>query len=224
MKVLTQDQYSPEWWNARRGLPTSSQFSRICTPSKGEYIAQASGYMHELIASLYDPSYGEVDDYKSAAMKNGTIMEPEARRFYEFERDAKVDDVGLCCTDDSKLGASPDGLVGDDGCLEIKSPLHKTQVAYLLDGDLPREYRCQVHGHLIVTGRDWCDFISYARGLPHLLVRVTPGSFTDSLRECLDQFCDEYAKAREQFASMYGPPPDFGVDLHEDIDNDHILF
>lgn len=217
MRILTADQYSPQWWDARRGIPTSSQFSRICTPAEGGYSGQADGYIHELIASLYDPTYGVVEDYQSAAMKNGTILEPEARRFYEFERGHPVQEVGLCVTDDGRVGASPDGLVGEDGALEIKSPMHKTQVAYLLDGGLPLKYRCQAHGHLIVTGRDWCDFLSYAQGLPHLLVRIEPDEFTDKLRACLEQFCDELAQARETFAKKYGPPPSVADEVAEEI-------
>lgn len=218
MKILSDTQYSPEWWNARRGLPTASNFGRIITPARGDYSKQAEGYIYELIASLYDPNYGVVEDYQSAAMRNGTILEPEARRFYQFSRGVRVQEVGLCVTDCGRFAGSPDGLCGDDGCLEIKSPLHKTQVEYLLRGELPTEYRAQVHGHLIVTGRDWCDFLSYAQGLPELLVRVTPDDFTASLRESLERFAGEYDAAKARMFDQYGPPPAFEpVTVGDDI-------
>lgn len=206
MKVVTAEQYSSEWWLARRGVPTASRFKDICTPAKGEYSKSAAGYICELIADRFDPDYGLIDDYQSAAMKNGTYLEPEARRYYEFDRGVEVEQVGLCMDDDGRYGCSPDGLAGD-GCLEIKSPLHKTQVKYLIDGQIPTEYKPQVHGHLIVTGRDWCDFLSYAQGLPHLLVRVLPDEYTEALRVCLDQFWDEYQTAWVKIRSVCGAEP-----------------
>ncbi len=209
MKIATAEQYTPEWWSARRGIPTASKFSTFCTPVEGKYSQSktAHGYMCELIASLYDPEYGIVEDFQTAAMRNGTILEPEARRFYEFDRGVKVEQVGLCITDDGRYGSSPDGLPGD-GCLEIKSPIGKTQVDYLLAGVLPNAYKPQVHGHLLVTGRPWCDFLSYSPGLPELLVRVEPDAYTAKLGACLDQFCEELAEAISQIKAMVGPPPD----------------
>eukprot|EP00752_Nemacystus_decipiens_P016734 g14972.t1 len=198
---------NPEWWQARRSVPTASRFSDICTPARGDYSESAGPYICELIADRLDPDYGLVEDYQSAAMRNGTILEPEARRFYEFDRSVKVEQVGLCMDDYSRFGCSPDGLCGDDGCLEIKSPMHKTQVKYLIDGGLPSEYKPQVHGHLVVTGRQWCDFLSYAQGLPHLLIRIVPDDYTDKLRACLNKFWDEYQAAWEKITAMRGPVP-----------------
>ncbi len=80
-------------------------------------------------------------------------MEAEAVAWYELQRDVTVQRVGFVLRDNEKVGASPDGLVGEDGGLELKCPLPKTQVARLLDGELPAEYRPQVHGALLVTGR-----------------------------------------------------------------------
>jgi hypothetical protein len=159
-------QYSPEWWSIRRGVPTCSEFGRIITPATGKLSGQATGYAAELLGQMVDPYYGAADDYVSAAMKNGTIMEPEARAWYEFDAGAPVQQVGFCLTDDGRFGGSPDAMVGDDGCLELKSPTAKTQVLYLYAGKLPDEYKPQVHGHLVVTGRKWCDFVSYDSRMP----------------------------------------------------------
>ena len=201
MRVVDCKQYSPEWWDVRCGMPTASAFDRICTPAKGEYSKAAAGYIAELIADRYDPMYGVYEDYQSDAMRAGHALEPEARRFYEFDREVDVKEVGFCVTDDGRFGASPDGLPGD-GALEIKSPTHKTQVQYLLAGGLPNEYKPQCHGHLIVTGCDWCDFLSYAAGLPKLLVRVVPDDYTDKLRDCLNRFHDEYIAALEKIRAL----------------------
>lgn len=205
MKRYDFDQYSDAWWRVRRGVPTASEFGRIITPAKGTLSASALGYAAELVGQFVDPGYGVEETYVSAAMRNGTIMEPEARDWYEFDAGETVERVGFCTTDDGRFGCSPDALVGGDGCLELKSPTAKTQVLYLLAGTLPDEYRPQVHGHLIVTGRKWCDFVSYYRGLPTFRIRVTPDAFTDSLRDCLEKFWTTYQQVRA--AVPVAPPP-----------------
>lgn len=191
MRVINCEQYSTEWWEARRGIPTASAFDRIITAKTGKLSAGALGYAFELVADLAqlgpEPWLNE-PGYESAAMKRGTQTEHEARRFYEMERDVDVQRVGFCITDAGDAGCSPDGLVGESGGLELKCPLLKTHVGYLYRGGLPDEYKPQVHGSLIVTGREWWDFLSYAPGLPPLLVRVEPDDYTESLRHCLAEF------------------------------------
>ena len=218
MKIVTETQYSSSWWAARRGLPTSSNFGKIITPAKGELSKQAEGYACELVAQLYDPYYGEVEDYQSAAMKNGTILEPEARAFYEFERNAEVNEVGLCVSDCGRYGGSPDGLIGDDGCLEIKSVEGKTQIGYLEKGVLPTAHKVQCHGHLVVTGREWCDFFSYSPGLPPFLVRVFPDGYTYKVKSSVENFCDSLDVLRAKIAKMKAPP-----DLAEEPDESDVV-
>lgn len=192
MHVINCAQYSPEWWAARRGVPSSSNGDKIITPKTGEFSSQATGYACELIGDRYDHYYGEHDEYATAAMKNGSIMEPESRRFYEFERDCEVQQVGFVLSDDKRFGCSPDSLCGEAGGLELKNPQTATHVRYLIDGGLPLAYRPQVHWSLIVTGREWWDFLSYSAGLPPLLVRVVPDDFTEKLRGCMEQFWTLY--------------------------------
>ena len=200
-------QYTPEWWSVRRGIPTASNFHRIMMPAKRQLSTQASGYAYQLIGDLYDYHYGPRDEFATAAMRNGTQMEPETRRYYEMERDCDVRQVGFCTTDDGRFGASPDALVGDDGVLELKTPTHATQVAYLIAGTLPTEYATQVHGQLIVTGRKWADFMSRAAGLPPLLVRVEPDDYTEALRKCLEDFHTILDGTRQLIAAMLDPVP-----------------
>lgn len=198
-------QYSPEWWELRRGLPTASQFHRIMTPTKRNYASGVTGantYINELLADLYDPWYGQREDYQTAAMRQGHVMEPEARRWYEAAVETRVRHGGFFVTDDGRFGASPDGLVGDNGVLEVKSPQLKGQIAVLRGGVIPPQHLVQCHGHLICSGRTWCDYLSYCRGLPHLYVRVTADDYTDALRKCLDRFADELAAARERIESI----------------------
>lgn len=193
MKVLDCQQYDPAWWEARRGVPTASQFSRFFTPKTEKLGTGAITYAHELIAQKYDLDYGLENEPKSAAMRHGTDMEPETRRWYEFVRDKKVMEVGFCLTDDGRFGASPDGVMPDENRgFECKRPLAHTQVKYLLDGGLPVEYKAQVHGGLIVTGYERWDFLSYYPGLPPLLVTVEPDAFTERLRKGMDDFWEIY--------------------------------
>lgn len=192
------EQYSSDWWKTRQGIPTASDFSSIVTPAKWEFAAAARGYAAQLVADTFDPYYGLRDNNATKEMWAGTLAEPEHRMFYESLRDLDVEQVGFCLTDDGRFGCSPDGLVGEDGGLEIKRPQPATQVKYLLDGGVPLDYLPQVHGSLIVTGRQWWDFLSLCPGLPPLLVRVEPDGKTEQLRGHLERFWEVYQDIKEQ--------------------------
>ena len=213
MKVFTFDQYTPEWWAARRGVPTASEFNKVMTPKKMELAAAAEGYIHRLIGDRLDPHYPRVSEYVSPAMQQGSDREKESRDWYEMERGLDVRKVWFCLSDDGRFGASPDGLVGDDGTLELKNPQPDTQVRYLLSDAngpvlLPDEYLCQVHGQLIVTGRAWVDFLSYCPGLPSFLVRVYPNEFTARLAEALETFWPLYQAAWKRIQALDGRAAD----------------
>jgi len=196
MKIIDCEQYSVEWWQAKKGVPSASNFDRILTAKTGKASAQAEDYIAELIADLHTDLLPERAELAGTrAMRNGLELEPEARRWYALVRDVDVQRVGFCVTDDGRFGCSPDGLVGDEGGLELKCPLGKTQVKYLRAGTLPDEYRPQVHGALIVSGRPWWDFLSYCPGLPPLLIRVRPDDYTERLRQALESFWADYKTA-----------------------------
>ncbi len=229
MKTFYCEQQSPEWWELHRGVPTAGSFDRIITPKKAQLSAGADDLICELIAQrLTIGSIAPQQGFTSHAIQHGIETEAEARRWYEMDRGLDVQQVGMCMTDDGRFGCSPDGLVNDDGGLELKCPTLKTHVAYLRDGVLPAEYKPQVHGCLIVTGRLWWDFLSYAPGLDPLLVRVTPDEFTEKLRECLELFWASYitvrSKIEKEGIDVNGKPttsqtkrPDragYGVDRH----------
>lgn len=200
MTIIECKQYDQRWWEVRRGVPTASEFGNIIMPKRAEYSTASAGYACELVAEKYDSFYGMHEGYVSAAMRNGTAMEPYVRKFYEFHRDCGVTEVGFCMSDDGRFGCSPDGLVGEDGGTEIKSPKLSTQIKYLAAGVLPAEYRPQVHASLWITGREWWDFLSYAPGLPELLIRVTPDDYTKKLAECAERFWDEYQALTKKIA------------------------
>jgi len=169
MRVSNFEQGSQEWLQSRLGKPTASNFGKLITPT-GKPSSSAEGYINELIAQRIT---GEIPEfYKSEAMERGSELEPHAKATYELTRDVEVVEVGLCLHDEFECGASPDGLVCDDGGLEIKCPLPHNHVAYLRAGDVPSKYIPQIQGCLWITGREWWDFMSYHPSMEDLIVRV----------------------------------------------------
>ena len=164
-------QGSDEWVEARLGIPTASEFSKIVT-STGNCSSQLAAYKRQLIREwiLGEPT----GDFQGTYWTDrGNECEPEARAYYEYETDQEVIQCGFIYADDSKMwGASPDGLVGNDGLLELKTPSMDWHAAYCLEPELPTKYRIQVQGQMWVTGREWCDFVSYYPEYPVMRVRV----------------------------------------------------
>lgn len=204
MILVTREQRTQDWYAARRGLPTASEFGSIITPKKMEYAAAADTYIDCLIDALMRPeASGEESWTGNRHTRRGELLEPEAAGTYAFDRDVRLTAVGLVLSDCRRFGCSPDALIGADGMLEAKAPDGPTFVRWLREnrrtGDVPMEHKAQVHGSLIVTGRAWCDFLAYCPGYDPLVVRVTPDKFTDRLREHLDRFHTEYVAALAAF-------------------------
>jgi hypothetical protein len=215
MRIVPCEQYTPEWWAVRRGVPTASAFHRILTP-KGKLSAGAREYIALLIAETYDSYYSIGEEYQSAAMGDGGVVEPRSRALYEYTSGLEIREVGFIFADGDRYGSSPDALVAEDGVWESKSPLPKTQISYLLDGGLPDKYRPQCHGHLIVTGRDWCDFQSFIPQFPALLVRVTPDDYTKCMKQAVEDFCDLYSEQLTKVRARMEQYIDSEIDRRQD--------
>ena len=199
-------QGSPEWFEARIGVPTASQFHRIITPKTMKPSGQASGYLAELCAEW--ALNESLDEGMSLFMERGIVLEPEALRYYEFDRNITTRAVGVCFNNDRTLACSPDRLVGEHGGggVEIKSPGPKAHVSRLLEG-LKDEHRCQVQGCLFVTGRSWWDVMSYHPFLPPVLVRVDRDeAFLKALAEALGDFLLCLAEAKERLTELGASP------------------
>ena len=194
MRVINVEQGSREWVEARLGIPTASAFKRIVT-STGKLSAQRDAYQAELLSEWV---FGEpAKDFDTTWTERGKVLEPDARRYYSFHTDTEARTVGFCLRDDSIAGASPDGLVGDDGLLELKCPREDTHLLYLSRGVLPTDYKAQVQGQLWVTGRAWADFMSYCPELPPFLIRVEPDrKFQSALDDHMPTFHAELMAGR----------------------------
>jgi len=194
LKIIDCEQRSEEWFEARLGIPTSSNFNKIVT-SEGKPSKQAKNYLHKLAGEFV--SGAEEESYQSIAMIKGIEKESDARTLYELIEGTEVEEVGFCL--EGNYGASPDGLVGDNGEIEIKCPIISTHVSYLLNRQLPTEYFQQVQGQMLVTGRDWCDFMSFYPGLKPLIVRVhRDEKFISLLLAELKIFCERLSEVIER--------------------------
>jgi hypothetical protein len=193
------EQGSPEWFAARRGVPTASQFHRILTPKTLKMSSQADGYMNELLAEWL---IGETCDGSASSgwMERGNDLEPLAARWYAFEHDVDVQTVGFATTDDGLIGGSPDRLVGEDGGLEIKCPAAKVHVAHLRGLDaFAKAHWLQIQGGMWVCERAWWDILSYNPVLPSAELRVPADPKTiDALRESVTRFVQNMLEARDK--------------------------
>ena len=170
------EQGSEEWLEARAGILTASTIGQLITAKtiKPAMNDRSRGLCQTLIAERIT---GHVEPvFPNRAMTRGTLLEPEARRIYAAQTGQDVDEVGFARLDKDTytLGSSPDGLVGETGGIEIKSPSAKVHVSTVLSGVIPGYNRAQVQAFLHVTGREWCDFISYLPGEPLCIIRDYP--------------------------------------------------
>lgn len=155
MKVLSMEQGSLEWLQARCGMIGASNFSKVLAGGSGK---TRTDYMYKVAAERIT---GNAEaSYSNSAMDWGTETEPEARAAYELFESVAVDQVGFIVLNDW-VGCSPDGLVGDKGLVEIKCPNTTTQIKTFLSGEMPKTHTPQVQGQLFVCEREWTDFVSF---------------------------------------------------------------
>lgn len=159
-------QQTDEWFSARCGKVTASRLADVMAKNKSGYAASRQNYMAELICQRLT---GKVETgYSNSAMQRGNELEPVAREMYILnEFDVSVTETGFVPHPFiSGFGASPDGLVNDDGLIEIKCPNTATHIETLKTGIPKRHYLLQMQAQMICTKRKWCDFISYDDRLP----------------------------------------------------------
>jgi len=170
-------QGSEEWRAARCGLATASRFKDVLAKIKTGEAATRRNYRVQLVAERMTGK--PMESFTNADMRWGTEQEPFARMQYESLSGSVVAEVGFVRHPEIvDCGASPDGLLGDDGMTEYKCPQTATHIDTLLCG-MPKEHMPQVQGLLWVTGRAWCDFVSYDPRLPEHLSLYVQRVFRD---------------------------------------------
>lgn len=194
MKYYPVTHGTPEWFECRRGIPTSSCFDKIVTPG-GKLSSQSAAYANLLIAEMilgesldkFPPSYW---------MERGAIMEGEAADLYAFETGHTLDRGGFITDDLGRWGCSPDrriiGKSGDViGAVEIKCPAPWTHVENLLSKSIDKKYYPQVQGQMLVGGFDFVDWFSYHPDMPPSLIRTERDEdYIALLQEALEGFSD----------------------------------
>lgn len=201
------EQHSAEWYAARLGKVTASRVADLMAKTKSGYSASRANYMAELICERLTMT--QADQFTNAAMQWGTECEPQARAAYEFLTGNTVTEVGF--VDHPRVamsGASPDGLVGEDGLVEIKCPNTSTHIETLLSETVPGKYRMQMLWQMACTGREWCDFVSFDPRLPGdmqlWLCRITaaPGEI-DAVESAVAEFLGELDAKIDALTAKY---------------------
>lgn len=202
------EQRTGEWFAARAGKATASKIADIIAKTKSGYSASRASYAAQLVTERLTGLCEQ--GFSNAAMQWGTDKEPEARDAYCFLHDATVTEEGF--VDHPRIpmtGASPDGLVGADGLIEIKCPNTATHIATLLDGKVPAKYITQMQWQMACTGREWCDFASYDPRMPQEMqlfvqrVLRDNGMIADLEAEVMT-FLDEVSSTVAKLSTKYG--------------------
>lgn len=205
---------SPEWIEARLGVLTASRTKCLLTPTRKVADNDAvRGLCYQLVAErlIREPC----DTVSGPWLERGNLMEPKARTWYEFAKNLEVRQVGFIYrNEDRRVGCSPDGLVLDDGGLEIKCPAAKTMVGYHLNpGTVERVYAHQVQMSLWVTGRAWWDLLAYCpKPIGSILVRVYPDV---EYHAALEEACAAFAVRMDEAEAQIR-----GLDPHRHIEDE----
>ena len=200
------DQRTDEWFASRLGKATASRIADIIAKTKTGPSASRENYAVQLVLERITQSKGE--SYSNAAMQWGTETEPLARQAYELKRGLFVDEIGFIDHPTiANSGASPDGLVGTDGLVEIKCPNSATHMETLVTRKIPQKYIPQMTWQMACTGRNWCDFVSFDPRFPeHLQIFIERIEYDPTYVRMLElevtQFLDEVEKKVEILRKM----------------------
>ena len=172
MIIHNVEQNSQEWLDARRGIVTASAISDVLSKGRGNAPSKTRyTYMMKLLAERV--AIDQINEFQgNRYTERGHVLEPEARALYAFINDVEPQEVGFITNDEKTAGASPDSLINDDGCMEIKSKMPAIHLPVLFSQEVPKEHEPQIQTQLWIAEREWCDFVSYCPSLPLVQVRV----------------------------------------------------
>lgn len=156
-------QNSDDWFSLRLGKVTSSNFACIMANNGKAFWEPAKRYAQKIALERVTMKREE-EWYSNALMERGNDLEPLARILYEQDTMSEVTNWGFF--EEWDIGDSPDGLVWDDGCIEIKSVIAPTHWERIENGWYDRAYHWQINWHMLISGRKWCDFISFCPEFP----------------------------------------------------------
>lgn len=203
IEIFDCSQNSPEWFSARAGLPTASNFAAILARGEGK---TRRSYLLRLAAEILTGEPGET--FSNGPIERGHQMEEEARALYAFSRDVDPQIVGFIKNDGiipgAIIGCSPDALLGENALLEIKSKRADLLIDILIKDEWPPEHRAQCQGALWVTEREYIDLVCYAPGIPLFVKRATRDeSYIVRLAEAVEVFNFELQQT-VKFIREYG--------------------
>lgn len=207
MQQLSNDQRTEDWFTARLGKATASRFKDVMLTIRSGEAAGRKNYRAELVAERLTGTKEE--GFTSAPMQWGIEWEETARLRYELATGNIVEECGFFTHDTLQAGASPDGLVNHDGVLEIKCPNTATHIETLKTQRVPYQYYWQVVGQMWITGRQWCDFVSFDPRMPenaqYFCKRVDRmEEDIEKLQSAVREFLIEVDQ-EEQFIKQYHP-------------------
>lgn len=185
LTVYDCEQGSEDWFRARMGIPTASEFGTVLAPRAGSEGKMRRTYLHKLAGEIIT---GEpMERYGNAHMERGHEMEAEARSLYAFMSDADPTQIGFLRN--GQKGCSPDSLIGDAGMLEIKTKLPHLLIDCILKNDFPAEHKAQCQGALWVAEREWVDIAVYWPRMPLFVKRAyRDEEYISKLSDAIDAF------------------------------------
>lgn len=203
------EQGEPEWIAARCGVLTASQVGKLISPTLKVANNETSRALTETIVA--ERLTGHVDlIHPTFDMQRGSMDEPYARDLYREQKKVEVQEIGFATNTfgGHLLGASPDGLIGSDGGLEIKAPKAKTHLRTILAGEVPHEHLPQIQTCMLVLERDWWDFESYSGGWPIYVKRVYADPLWQTvIVDALEAFEERAAQMIATYTDRMGDAP-----------------
>lgn len=201
------EQRTDEWFEARLGKVTASRIVDVMAKTKTGYGASRGKYMDQLLDEIVtgQPTFG----FTNAAMQHGIDTEPKARLYYEILTNVDVEEVGFIVHPRiEQSGASPDGLVGDEGMIEIKCPNTSTHRQFLVTEKIERRYMLQMQWQMACADRAWCDFVSFDNRLLDVdrhgaVLRVERNqAMIEEIEHEVEEFIDEMNRKLKQYEEL----------------------
>ncbi|MHC5307549.1 lambda exonuclease family protein [Bartonella sp. LJL80] len=196
--VIDCEQGTPEWYAARAGIPTASEFEAIiATKKNGEKTAAYKALMMRLAGERIT---GEIaEPVSSVAIRRGHEMEPVVRDAYSLITDEQPQLIGFVLADDKRKGFSPDAFIGENGILEIKTKKPEFVIECIYDGEFPEDHKAQCQGGLWISEREWVDIMVYWPGIPPFIKRsCRDEAYIKHLSREMDRFNDELDRMVEK--------------------------